>query len=156
MDDLIYVLLGIAWVGYSIYTARQKALKKQQGEIPPVFTPDSSPLPIPGNTGKGRSLLEDILTELQGQQPPPVKVPADQQKSFTDSYQQYSTASDKNLPEEVKLSEIEYQKRHSLGTKKAGKSNEKDVQLPKDENFSQNFNLREAVIFSELLNRKYF
>jgi hypothetical protein len=156
MDDLLYVLLGIARVGYSLYSARQKALKKQSGEIPPDIPTESSPLPIPGNTGKGRSILEDIFNEMQGHQPPPEPAPQKVPTPIVSPYQNHYTTSANNLPEEVEKSEIEYAKRLAQMAKKAKNSHENDRQVLKDENFVQNFNLRDAVIFSELLNRKYF
>ncbi|MFA5970808.1 MAG: hypothetical protein WC780_00555 [Lentimicrobiaceae bacterium] len=32
MDNVIYILIGIAWIAYSLYSARQKAIQKQQSQ----------------------------------------------------------------------------------------------------------------------------
>ena len=69
MENLIYILIGIAWVAYSLYSARQKAIQKQAG-MPPRGPSQSSPLPIPGNQGEGKSLFDDILRELTGESKP--------------------------------------------------------------------------------------
>ena len=71
MENLIYIIIGIAWVAYSLYSARQKAIQKQQSAgLPPQGPSQSSPLPIPGNQGGGKTLLEDIFRELTGEPKP--------------------------------------------------------------------------------------
>lgn len=156
MDNFLYILLGIAWVGYSIYTARQKAIKKQNGGGVPVFPPESSPLPIPGNTGTGHSVLEDILRELQGTKTAPIPAPVSTNQPFDNAPEYSNIPASEYIPVEVKNAETEYQKRHSKETKEAVHSYVNDEQAMKNVNFAERFNLRDAIIFSELLNRKYF
>jgi len=48
MENLIYILIGIAWVAYALYSARQKAIKKQSAGMPPRGPSQSSPLSISG------------------------------------------------------------------------------------------------------------
>jgi len=60
--------MGIAWVAYSLYSARQKTIQKQQSSgLLPVGLSQPSPLPVPGNQVGGRSLLDEILREITGE-----------------------------------------------------------------------------------------
>jgi hypothetical protein len=158
MDNLLYIVIGIAWVGYSLYSARQKALQKQQSAgLPPAGPSSSSPLPIPGNQGGGKTLFDDILRELTGE-PRSVPQPGQAVKTVTPaqpsraakpsesikSYTSYTPIP--NVPTEFQLNDYgNDRKTHAL-----------HEQLTNNERISRKFNLREAVIFSELLNRKYF
>jgi hypothetical protein len=164
MENLIYILIGIAWVAYSVYTARQKAIQKQQGTgMPPRGPSQSSPLPIPGNQSEGKTLFEDIFRELTGEPKPYQKemkpvIPVTtstphkpvHQKNVSEhnvayeGYTNYKFAS--GMPPKSALTDTG----NDINTQ------EKYVQIANDESFTKNFNLREAVIFSELLNRKYF
>lgn len=158
MENLIYILIGIAWVAYSLYSARQKAIQKQAG-LPPRGPSQSSPLPIPGNQGDGKSLFDDILREFTGETKPvpqlaseptsPVKPkPAERNVSaLNQKYEGYSgykfitnvnTDFPRNEEDDARNSKIH------------------EGQVTKNKSLSTNFNLREAVIYSELLNRKYF
>jgi hypothetical protein len=159
MENLIYILIGIAWVAYSLYSARQKALQKQQSAgMPPRGPSQSSPLPIPGNQGGGKNLLDDILRELTGETRPvpqqtvqPV-VPVKQvtPKNVSELNQKYEGYSGYKFITDVPTDLPKYDSIHDW------EKHEHPEQMTKGENVSNRFNLREAVIYSELLNRKYF
>jgi hypothetical protein len=157
MENLIYILIGIAWVAYSLYTARQKAIQKQQSSgMPPSGPSQSSPLPIPGSQGGGKSLFDDILRELTGESKPipqvqkPVIQPSVKPRNVSElnvtyeGHTGYKFISD--VPADFPWNEAA----------KSQKSQEIVEQTSNIKNISKNFDLRDAVIFSELLNRKYF
>jgi len=158
MENLIYILIGIAWVGYSLYSARQKAIQKQQSAGMPQGGPSqSSPLPIPGNQGGGKSLFDDILRELSGEtrpvpqvQKPAMPINPVIPKTVADIQQSNeSRIGSKFIPSEPLESPLSAStmmkkpQQHSSQLKKHGIGNKR-------------FNLRQAVIYSELLNPKYF
>ena len=154
MEDYLYIIIGIVWVVYSIYSSRQKILKKQSQGAPPGKPSQSSPLPIPG--GGGKTLLEDILREFTGE-PAPATVINQPENSARVPNQELlqtnnpgkSSSVQSNLPETTP----DYlQKEPSTSVK----THTIQKQVTKNESFARKFNLREAVIFSELLNRKYF
>ena len=156
MEDYIYILIGIAWVAYSLYSARQKALKKQQSAGFPQGRPSqSSPLPIPRSEGK--SLLEDIFREFTGV-PAPVSQPSQPANQDYQIPESKSNESD----EAFKISKLSpitsFSPANSINSEPINVRKVHPVykQLTKNEHIAKNFNLREAVIFSELLNRKYF
>jgi hypothetical protein len=157
MDNLLYIVIGIAWVAYSLYSARQKAIAKQQSSgLPPKGPSQSSPLPIPGGQSGGKSLLEDIFRELtaepkqvpQANKPVSTSYPAQSKNPLTTetpkSFQGFKTVPDSQS--DFPLNDIENEpKKHTIHEK-----------MTNIESSSKKFDLREAVIFSELLNRKYF
>jgi len=153
MENYIYIIIGIVWVIYSIYNTRQKALKKQQSRgLPPQGPSESSPIPGSG----GKSLFDDILRELTGEVPLPKvnqpvktsevlsqteKVPTNEQAKGSKTppvFAENSLNSLRQVPENAPKTHPIYE------------------QITKKGGLAKRFNLREAVIFSELLNRKYF
>lgn len=163
MDNFFYILIGIAWVAYSIYSARQKAIQKQQSSgLPPRGPSQSSPLPIPGNQGGGKSVFDDILRELTGESRPvpqqvvepreqPVMTVAQAKRENIDTLgQKYEGHSAYKF---INSAQTDFPKNDSEHDWKA---HEEAQQHTDDENYSRGFNLRRAVIYSELLNRKYF
>lgn len=151
MDDLIYILVGIAWVAYSIYNARQKKKMKEERErtvhqVEPVYEPEPSTSPT-------RSIFEDIFKEAgfnefdeeleENFEPEAVEIPAKTQ---------YFTYEDTDI--EIKAAE-------DLIKKEAPAFNEHFVaeNVPyhemKEKTRSNIFDLRKAVIYSAILERPY-
>jgi hypothetical protein len=156
MEDYIYIIVGLVWVAYSLYSARQKAIKKQQSAGMPSRGPSqSSPLPIPGSGGK--SLLEDIFREFAGE-PAPVPQPSQTQKPFYGNTEEESLETFRPYKSSKVKSSISGQTTTSpkIEPENDGRIHPILKQMTKNEPFAKKFNLREAVIFSELLNRKYF
>jgi hypothetical protein len=159
MDNFIYILIGIAWVAYSIYSARQKAIQPQQASgLPPGGPSQSSPLPIPGNQGGGKTLFDDILREITGESRPvpqlvekPV-MPAKQAKSENVSglNQKYEGYSGYKFIQSVSNDSPLNNSDHDWNKQKQPKG------IAGLEGSSQRFDLRQAVIYSELLHPKYF
>ncbi|MFZ4547127.1 MAG: hypothetical protein ACOYN4_06825 [Bacteroidales bacterium] len=158
MGDYIYILIGIIWVVYSLYSASQKAAqKKQDTGLPPRGPSQSSPLPIPGNQGGGKSLLEDIFRELTGETKPiPQPTRAYTAQPTVQPVQaQRTTETIKSSTRYTNISGLatDFPQNEQNGDKISGAN---DRQNMKNESIAKKFDLREAVIFSELLNRKYF
>ncbi len=158
MEDYIYILVGIAWVAYSIYSARQKALQKQQSPgLPPKGPSQSSPLPIPGRMGDGRSVLDDLIRGLAGE---PAPIPVE-----TKPVLPARSTRPKNVSE-LNQTYVGYTGYKFISTAEpvSVTRNPDDTPIPdphhdqmlKNVDIKRNFNLRDAVIFSELLNPKYF
>jgi hypothetical protein len=159
MENLIYILIGIGWVAYSLYSARQKAIQKQQSlGLPPSGPSSSSPLPIPGNQGGGKSLLEEILREIAGE-PKPIPQPVVQpvvpvrQTTHRTVSELNQTYDDHSGYKFITSPSVE-SSRTDIGNN--WKAQELREQLTNEQQFSPKFDLREAIIYSELLNRKYF
>jgi hypothetical protein len=159
MSDYIYILIGIIWVVYSLYSANQKAAQKKQGNgFPPTGPSQSSPLPIPGNPGGGKSLLEDIFRELTGEakpipQPSTSTYPTQSPVQPVQARPATQSVANPARPGNISAYAADLT---SKGINDNPVFGANDGQTNKNENISKKFDLREAVIFSELLNRKYF
>lgn len=163
MENLIYILIGIAWVAYSLYSARQKAIQKQQSSgLPPSGPSPSSPLPIPGNQGGGKSLLEEILREIAGE-PKPVPQPVIQpviqpvmpvKQAKPKNVSELNQAYDDHSGYKFITSPSAEFSRTEVGNN--WKAQELREHLTNEQQLAPKFDLREAIIYSELLNRKYF
>jgi hypothetical protein len=153
MEDYLYIIIGIAWVAYSIYNSRQKALKKQAQRRSGGEPSQSTPLP----GGGGKTLFEDIFRELTGEiaPAPPVTQPANPAKypPYEEFQQTNDTYKSSSVQPIIRESFTDYTRKEPVTPVKTHSINK---QVTKNESLARKFNLREAVIFSELLNRKYF
>ena len=161
MDNFFYVLIGVAWVAYSLYSARQKAIKKQQSQgLPPRGPSQSSPLPIPGNQGGGKSLFDEIFREFTGE-PRPVVTPQQVTQPVASVASRFSEPKSElnqkyeGKPEYKFTSSVSADSPYHISSNEVERHTAQQ-QLTKNERIARGFNLREAVIYSELLNRKYF
>lgn len=150
MDDLIYVLLLIAWVAYSFYNAKQKRkLKEQQHK--PAAEPKYEMEPLP-ETQPQRSIFEEIfkeagLEDFEEQEPvyePEYEEPSKEVKIF--SYEDPETWNEEEkhmLSSRLQIPDDEEKKEPE--TIKAG---------PTDMH-KEAFDLRKAIIYNAILERPY-
>ncbi|MCD4745958.1 MAG: hypothetical protein K8R58_06635 [Bacteroidales bacterium] len=151
MDDFIYILLGLAWLVYAIYSKGQKKKKiqtsqvQQQGQTETVETKN-----------KVKSILEEFLLgeEFENKQyqeaeiyKPTVEIFPDEQKSQFIDTEPIITKPDKELYEPA------------LRVEDKGKEIIEDIEIRDkyDEYEKQeiDFDLKKAIIFSEILKRPY-
>jgi hypothetical protein len=151
MEDLIYILGGIAWVAYSIYNARQKKKLKEERErtvhqAEPAYEPEPATSPT-------RSIFEEILKETGFEdtddeieeyvQPVPAAIPANPQ---------YFTYEDTEM--EIKAAEEHYKKEVPAFMEHMIAENLPYHEM-KEKTHSNIFDLRKAVIYSAILERPY-
>jgi hypothetical protein len=156
MENLLYVLLGILWVAYSLYSAKQKAIQKQKKQQIPGQRPSQSfPLPIPQNGG--RSVFEDLFRELTGETGTVRQQP---EQVLEEKHDRPKIVSQANKPTYDYFSyDLEPGLEKNTPSLKSQIINSGQViseDTPENKENRVNFDLRQAVIFSELLNRKYF
>jgi len=150
MDDLIYILLLVAWVAYSFYNAKQKRKQKEQQQKPYAQPkPVAEPMP---EAKPQRSIFEEIFKEAgledyeehEPEYEPEYLEPAKETKIF--SYEDPETWDEKDkhvlntglrIPEESQPKEPE--------TVLAGHT---DTQ-------KEAFDLRRAIIYNAILERPY-
>ncbi len=154
MEDFIYILVGIAWIAYSIYSQGQKQKRKQQEQ-----TEVNSEEELPGIEQKLQSFLDkklnlDNIFEVEEQtneylDSPYSEIDVVEEKDDSTYFHPETEgvsafATEPGTKAESVISEIEYDE----GEEEEGMVEQ--VLFDKDE-----FDLKKAVIYSEILNPPY-
>jgi hypothetical protein len=148
MEDLIYVIALIAWVAFSFYRKQQKKAEADRKMMrPTVQKTDSGQVPS----------WQDILL---GEQPVPVAEPVPASAPvFTDGMS--PVLSETSFEKEYKLrginsiEEMDKPFRMSDFRQQDMKIESMDDESMEREEWLAKFDLRRAVIYSEILNRPY-
>jgi hypothetical protein len=150
MDDLIYILLLVAWVAYSIYNAKQK---KKQKEMERRTTSEPKPVYEQSQPEKPqRSVFEELFGEGPFNELPETE---EEEESFVEEIPEIPHSYIPYKP--ISLEEVPEQDFH-IGTRMHTISDEEDddpepvVKLP---TYGKDFDLRKAVIYSTILEQPY-
>jgi hypothetical protein len=150
MDDLIYILMLVAWVAYSIYNAKQKKKQKELQNRPaaepqPNYEPEQTQKPQ-------RSIFEEVFGEGQFEdfeETIEEEVPhVEETRKVPAEYTYY-----KPEPMEV-LAREEYITASQLISDRENELVDIDL-IDKPITYGNYFNLRKAVIYSAILERPY-
>lgn len=151
MEDFIYILIGVLWLGASIYRASQKKKEKEKAKNPANVPPQSE-----SRESKARSLIEELLggQEVNVPEPEvqeviyaePVVMEVDDHglsKSFQNEYAKKGFGSLESLSAEgvSSLNRIDFKDQMPLQENKPSK------QITID--------LRKAIIYQAILERPY-
>ncbi|PKP03082.1 MAG: hypothetical protein CVU14_02420 [Bacteroidetes bacterium HGW-Bacteroidetes-9] len=161
MDDLLYILIGVAWVAYSLYTNKQKqdrkkAARENQGNPQP-----QQPHPV-------RSILEEIL--MGGEVKPLTHPEEDEFEDFETEPKtvlaapvKYTTETEAKslevIEDEVPVNyfEKEYAGRKDNNEEVAWIKKETDKEIEEwSFTIAGDFDVKKAVIYAEILNPRYF
>ena len=163
MDDLLYILIGVAWVAYSLYSNKQKQDRKKAARENQGAPQTPEPRPV-------RSILEEILL---GGEVKPLLRPEEtemEEEEFEPEYKpdpvkpvNYKTETEaKSL--EVIVDEVpanyfekEYAGRKDNNEEVAWINKETDNETEEwSFTIAGDFDVRKAVIYAEILNPRYF
>lgn len=173
MDDFLYIIIGIVWVVYSLYSNKQKQQKKRLMEE--QRRSQSAPLP---EQQRPRSIFEQLL-DPEPEIPEPISEPITQTYTKTtdgpfDDYLKSGKTYTPEIPandpyrteyqslettkDEVSASyfENQYESRGGMSyydNREMAESTNNEALL--HEEISEEFDLRKAVIYSEILNPRY-
>jgi len=162
MDELIYILIFVAYIGYSIYNAMQKSkakqLEKQQQQQPEQDYEEEgefyeTPQPAyetPRPERPVRSLFEELLKEA-GIEPEPVAQPQPVAEPTPNKYSQYNYIVDEKEPMHGDLKTM---KPASLRFERS-KEEEEAFSLDTQKKQTHEFDLKKAIIYSTILERPY-
>lgn len=161
MGDYLYIVIGIVWVVYSLYSNKQKQQKKRLMEEQRKSQPSSEPV-----QQRPRSIIEQLLDPEQEflkpstvnfdeyMEPEEIKPPEiPEEVSYFNEYQSLEVVKD-----EVPASyfENQYATRGEMNYyDKREMSGSTHDEVPLIEDIAEEFDLRKAVIYSEILNPKY-
>ena len=161
MDNFLYIIIGIVWVVYSLYTSKQKQQKKREMDA----QRKSQPLPGP-EPQRPRSLLEQLLDpEHKFTEPAAVAYEEyeDTEEPILSEYSdEHSYMSEYQPLEEIKSEisadyfENQYASRGEMdyyGKREALVASHEEVTQKED--LVEEFDIRKAIIYSEILKPKY-
>ena len=149
-EDILYVLIGLVWVAFSIYKGSQKKKKAQRPE---------------GEKVKSKSAIEEILGEFLGVKEEEVVYQGDNtnevHEEFSYDEQDYPQTEATNAPSEVFSSDEKYKEGNFFEEKRVytsgTKNNDRLKVSTKPELITKRkrprFNVRKAIIYSEILKK---
>ncbi|MBW6491149.1 MAG: hypothetical protein K0B15_08145 [Lentimicrobium sp.] len=160
MDDYLYIIIGILWVVYSLYNNKQKQQKKR------LLEEQRRNQPFPGpETVKPRSIFDkfldpepelpepdtEVFDEYKDEKPYSFEIPeAEPYKSENQSLE--------TITDEVSSSyfDKQYASRADMAYYDKREMAESTHNIaPLIDELSEEFDLRKAVIYSEILNPRY-
>jgi hypothetical protein len=176
MEDFIYIILGILWVAWSLYSNKQKMDKKKAEQAQREFEarqyrepaqPDSTPAPYqpikPVEKSPERNILEEIFGEYIPAGPEAEQdeyLPEVDEQSWERKMSGYSESEVQSL-EEIKeeVSADYFSNKYAQGYKTV----EHRVTNPLPSGYEENedtsvleeFDLKQAVLYSEILRAPY-
>lgn len=144
-EDYIYILVGIVWIAYSIYKGTQKSKSKQNK---------------PNNTEpvkKKKSVFETFIDNIIVEEKPLPYVAENEEIIFDDveivdkqeevfSYDDYYEESNFQSDLNVNKNEVDSESKIKQEIRKSPSVKRKNPRI----------DLRKAVVYSEILNRRYF
>lgn len=160
MDDLLYILIGIAWVAFTYYNNKQKQAKKRAAREAQGEPPLAAPPPI-------RSVFEELLNGGMSPVPAPVVINPEEKKNNPEPWDEVSVQGTA-APEAESLEVIEDEvPARYFDDEYEGRTNgmpeemhlkpeaDSDTEVPVFD-VAAEFDLRSAVIYAEVLNPRYF
>lgn len=159
MDDFLYIIIGVLWVAYSLYSNKQKQDKKKAAREAQGGHTNQEPPPV-------RSLLEEILMgELKPVQRAPEIEAEEWEPEYVNTPEAASLETIKTEAESLEVISDEvpanYFEKEYAGRKEEHSDNfraEKETDDETEEKGSEivgNFDIRVAVIYAEILNPRY-
>jgi hypothetical protein len=152
LEDIIYIVIGLIWLVFSIYKGAQKSKAKKQ------VSPESEPQPEPEEK-KTESVFNRFLENLMKEEesvpyekveltPEENSYDADAVKDSEKVFSYDDQFEESNVFERTNVYEEEPSKQTTL-------NQELKTHLKRSRK-KPRFDLRKAVIYSEILNRRYF
>ena len=146
MEDYIYILLGIAWLIYTVYKAKQKSRNAK---------PADDQLNKPPDYGQEND-VKSIFNEVLG-----TNIPEENTRSFADILNEYEEKRSQEYP----VGKIQIDSKLDAVPEEEGLSvfNKDELEeiidsVPQDPVTVRDFldfDIRKAVIYSEIINRPY-
>lgn len=129
MDDILYILIGIGWVAFGLYKNYQKQLAKNQKSVNTNETTNSQP-----------SKIKDIFEQL---------FPTEETNVYESESQEFIYNDIVNLEEPFLKKEIIKEETKNENIKNV------EIKVEKGNAIQTEFDLRNAVIYSMILERPY-
>ena len=147
-EDIIYIVIGVLWIAYSIYKGTQK------GKAKPKTKPAST-----DSEEKKKSFFDTFLDDILAKEEPVLYAPPTEDIAETETEDK-----NKKVEEEIFSYDDDYEESNHRERYDVIKSEiESDIKIEEEPTiFSSKkrkkprIDLRKAIIYSEILNRRYF
>jgi hypothetical protein len=163
MGDYIYILILLAWVGFTLYNKSRKARSEGQEKARPQSWLEKSIQEmmtgeVQSNMPKAREIkFEEEPYDDESDYQPPVPaaspVPVTQKQEVTSFEKEYNTLGIYSIEEEDTYRGVEPIQMSYYDLTDQNSSEEDDGD--EEDEYRHGFNLRQAVIYAEILNRPY-
>jgi len=141
-EDIIYVVIGVLWIAYSIYKGTQKGKAQSKRKQAPTDSEE-----------KKKSVFDTFLDDILAKEEPVLYTPPaedtvtaeeDEEKvfSYDDYYEESNYQERSNVIKDKPESDIKIETEPTI--------------VPSRKRKKPRIDLRKAVIYSEILNRRYF
>ncbi len=172
MDDFLYLLLGLAWVGWSLYSNKQKMDKKRaaqaeqqrrvQQEAPESWEQPTVPPPV-YEPAQPRNILEELFGDQIPRQPEAEEeayIPDIDEQSWErkmSGYKKNEAESLEVIRDEVPLDYFtrQYATRHYAQDQRVINDKPDYNDISDSEEQQHEFDLKRAIIYSEVLRAPY-
>lgn len=142
-EDIIYIVIGVLWIAYSIYKGTKKGRAKSRKEQAPTDSEE-----------KKKSVFDTFLDDILAKEEPVLYTPPAE-----DIVTEEKEVEEKVFSYDDYYEKSNYQERFNVIDSKL----ESDIKieaeptiLPSKKRKKPRIDLRKAVIYSEILNRRYF
>lgn len=157
MDDILYILLGIAWLGWSLYSNKQKMDKKRAAQGQEYDATETAPPPRPRNIFD--EILSDELPE-QAEAKQEEYIPEIEEQIWQKMQAEYAKSEAESLEKIVDEVPSDYfTRQYALHSKEVFEEAKpillEDSELKGKSEIGEEFDLKKAVIFSEILRAPY-
>jgi hypothetical protein len=149
-EDYLYILIGLIWVAFSIYKGAQK--KKSLSKSPQKTDPLESQEPK-------KSFFDDFLNQIITENEQVSYEPVAEEQTFSDYEKTDNLQEEKIFSYDDVVEESNFMEENSVYEVKPATEISSQQELKthlKGKNKQTRFDLRKAVIYSEILNRRYF
>lgn len=157
MDEILYILMGIAWLAYSLYSNKQKMDKKRAAQGQDY---DATETPAPQ---RPRSIFDEIFSEElpdESEARQEEYIPEIEEQSWQKRQAAYAASEAQSLEQIVDEVPSDYfTKQYALYNREV-QEEEKPVLLEEVDEIAKpetidDFDLKKAVIYSEILRAPY-
>lgn len=144
-EDYLYILVGAVWIAYSVYKGIQKNKSRQNKDVKPAE--------------KKKSVFESFIDNILVEEKPLPYVPEGEEIAIDDTdikiaeKQNEVFSYDDDYEESNFQSDLDVYKNISETPAKEKQKNNKSLSFKRKK---PRVDLRKAVVYSEILNRRYF
>lgn len=175
MDDFLYIILGIAWLAWSLYSNKQKMDKKRaetaertrdqkQVNVPPPYTTHEAPRPAREyQPVPERNVFEEIFGEFIPVEPEARQeeyIPEVDERTWQRKMESYGRSEAQSLEEIREEVPADYFNKKYVSQYKAVEQQVTDLseigsEEPESTDSVDEFDLKKAVIYREILRAPY-